>query len=200
MKESEFEKAWGKASAHTSNYKNGNYFVKVKLSGAGANSDSICAWEAFCCVVKVLVNDEASLPLMQMSVGKELYKDLRFTKPSIAAPNKKTLIQLMRDVGFSGKLLCKDIGVGEKLENIMECPELLHCAVCLIQDDLGAVKHAVAVDCKSKLVYDGYDSVPMPLTKESFDIACGIGCQCIGVNIVMAVALCGNGKKKRKRK
>lgn len=126
MKESEFEKAWGKAAAHKSSDKKGNHYVQVKLSGAGANSNSICAWEAFCCVVKVLVNDESSLPLMQGAAGKALYKDLRFTKPSIAAPHDKTLIQLMRDVGFSGKLLWKDVDIGKKLENILKCPGLLH--------------------------------------------------------------------------
>jgi hypothetical protein len=69
----------------------------------------------------------------------------------------------------------------------------------LIQDDLGAAKHAIAVNFRSKVVYDGYNHEPMPLIQNSFDVACGIGRKCVGVNIVMEVTSLVRGKRKRKR-
>jgi hypothetical protein len=204
MKESEFETAWEKAGAHNkSKSDHGNHFVQVRLTGAGANtgcSYSTCGWQAFCSIVKVMEGDAAALALIQGSESRELFKDLCFTKPSTTAPNKKTLIQLMNNVGYTGRLLWKDIDITDKLMKIlMCCNESLHCLLCLIQDDLGAAKHAIAVNIKSKLVYDGYGIDPMPLTQSSFDVACGVGCKCIGVNIVMAVTSLGYGRRKRKR-
>jgi hypothetical protein len=203
MKESEFEKAWEKARAYNPKTDHRNHFVQVRLTGAGANtelSDSTCAWQAFCSIVKAMDGNEVALALMQGSGLKESFKDLRFTKPSTAAPNKKTLIQLMNNAGYTGRLLWKDIGIAEKLTNVLLCcDESLHFVLCLIQDDLGAAKHAIAVNFRSKVVYDGYNHEPMPLIQNSFDVACGIGRKCVGVNIVMEVTSLVRGKRKRKR-
>jgi hypothetical protein len=83
----------------------------------------------------------------------------------------------------------------EKLTSVLNIQDSFRCAICLIQDDMQATKHAVAVDFKLKLVYDGYSSQPMELTQESLDIACGIGRKCTGIGIVMEVT----SQRKRKR-
>lgn len=92
-----------------------------------------------------------------------MYKDLRFTKCSKGATRKMTLIQLMNNVGYTGRLLWKNMDSKEKLTSVLNIQDSLHCAICLIQDDMQATKHAVAVDFKLKLVYDGYSSQPMEL-------------------------------------
>jgi hypothetical protein len=68
----------------------------------------------------------------------------------------------------------------------------------LIQDDLGAAKHAIAVNFRSNVVYDGYNREPMPLIQISFDVACGIGRNYVGVYIVMEVTSLVRGKRKGK--
>jgi hypothetical protein len=76
----------------------------VQLCGAGSKSEydgSICAWESFCCIVRILDNEKTACMLLQESTSKEMYKDLRFTKCSKGATRKMTLIQLMNNVGYT---------------------------------------------------------------------------------------------------
>jgi len=202
VKETEFERAWSRAAIYDKRNENRIYFVPLKVSGAGyknnASGDSTCAWQAFCCIVRADKNEALSQFLMSGSSEKEIYKDLRFTKVSKMAPGKKTLYHLIHNAGYNSILLLQAISSEEKLLQVLTCNIPAVYVICLLQDDLGSERHAVSINFELQVVYDGYWSQPRPLSKSTFDLACGIGRQCKGIKILMKVE--ATKKKKRKRR
>jgi len=116
------------------------------------------------------------------------YSMLCFTKASKVNKDAKTLVQYMEELRFAGILVHKPLSPFEKMKKILNAGSgdfPSDHVICLLQNEAGVSRHAVAIDLNTKTIHNGYDSVPIPLNQINLNDCCGNKCK--GMEILMAV-------------
>jgi hypothetical protein len=161
--------------------------ITLKITTAGSASvgtNRTCAWEAFCSLVRLTDPAKASVLITNMHASQQRYSSLSLIRNS-KSESKKSLIELMQMEGYSATILFKTESEASKLAHVLNAKTGAQNKryICLLLDVNGASKHAVGIS--TRLVYDGVQHGPLPLTQESLNAACGIDNSCLGLAIVL---------------